>query len=108
MDSTTFGLALDAGGYRTKVEYATRISNGGEFVHSAPWSVGSQGYANVSHGCVNASPADAEWFYDFSQVGDLIDVVNSPRPPDLTQDGTTWAWPWDQWLAGDALRPTPT
>src|SRR5918997_5471469 len=40
MDSTTFGLALDAGGYMTKVQWATRISNGGEFVHSAPWSVG--------------------------------------------------------------------
>lgn len=97
-----------ADGYRLTSDWDVNFTSGGEFVHSAPWSVGSQGHANVSHGCVNASPADAEWFYDFSQVGDLIDVVNSPRPPDLTQDGTTWAWPWDQWLAGDALRPTPT
>src|SRR6476661_9442998 len=44
MDSSTFGLAVDApGGYRADVEYAVRISNNGEFVHAAPWSVGSQG-----------------------------------------------------------------
>ena len=59
MDSTTFGLALDAGGYRVPVQFATRISNGGEFVHSAPWSVAQQGRENVSHGCVNLSPANA-------------------------------------------------
>ena len=34
MDSTTFGLALDAGGYKVPVQFATRISNSGEFVHS--------------------------------------------------------------------------
>src|SRR3954454_7721022 len=40
MDSSTFGLAVDApGGYRADVEYAVRISNNGEFVHAAPWSV---------------------------------------------------------------------
>ena len=59
MDSTTFGLALDAGGYKVPVQFATRISNSGEFVHSAPWSVAQQGKQNVSHGCVNLSPADA-------------------------------------------------
>jgi lipoprotein-anchoring transpeptidase ErfK/SrfK len=39
MDSTTVGLARDAGGYIAKVHWATRISNSGEFAHSAPWSV---------------------------------------------------------------------
>lgn len=78
MDSTTYGLALDAGGYRTKVEYATRISNSGEFVHSAPWSVAQQGRSNVSHGCINVSPANATWFFSLAQPGDVVSVINTP------------------------------
>ena len=53
-----------AEGYKLKVDDAVRIDNSGAFVHSAPWSVGDQGKRNVSHGCVNLSPANAQWFYD--------------------------------------------
>lgn len=98
MDSTTYGLALDAGGYRTKVEYATRISNSGEFVHAAPWSVAQQGRDNVSHGCVNLSPANAAWFYGISQPGDVVSVTGTPVK--LTQKETDvpdWTIPWSQW-----------
>lgn len=103
MDSTTYGLALDAGGYVSEVEFATRISNNGEFVHSAPWSVADQGVRNVSHGCINASPANAEWFFDFSQIGDVVEVVGTPvtlGPAD--GDIFDWAIPWEQWVAGSA------
>jgi lipoprotein-anchoring transpeptidase ErfK/SrfK len=106
MDSSTFGLAVDApGGYRTDVQYATRISNNGEFVHAAPWSVGSQGSANVSHGCINLSTERAQWFYDFSQPGDVVEVVNSVGGTLTQADGDIydWAIPWDQWRAGSAL-----
>jgi lipoprotein-anchoring transpeptidase ErfK/SrfK len=98
MDSTTFGLALDAGGYRVPVQFATRISNGGEFVHSAPWSVAQQGKQNVSHGCVNLSPANAKWFYGISQPGDVVQVTGTPVP--LTGKDTDipdWTIPWSQW-----------
>jgi lipoprotein-anchoring transpeptidase ErfK/SrfK len=98
MDSTTFGLALDAGGYRVPVKFATRISNGGEFVHSAPWSVAQQGKENVSHGCVNLSPANAQWFYGISQPGDVVQVTGTPVP--LTGKDTDipdWTIPWSQW-----------
>ena len=98
MDSTTFGLALDAGGYRVPVKFATRISNGGEFVHSAPWSVTQQGKENVSHGCVNLSPANAQWFYGISQPGDVVQVTGTPVP--LTGKDTDipdWTIPWSQW-----------
>jgi lipoprotein-anchoring transpeptidase ErfK/SrfK len=44
-------------------------------VHSAPWSVGSQGYANVSHGCINLSPENAAWYFDTVSLGDPIIVV---------------------------------
>ena len=47
---------------------------GGVYVHSAPWSVGSQGYANVSHGCINLSPDNAAWYFDTVRVGDPIVV----------------------------------
>jgi lipoprotein-anchoring transpeptidase ErfK/SrfK len=107
MDSSTFGLAVDApGGYRAEgVKYATRISNNGEFVHGAPWSVGSQGSANVSHGCINLSDERAHWFYDFSQPGDVVEVINSVGGTLSQADGDIYDWAigWDDWKAGSAL-----
>ena len=98
MDSTTYGLALDAGGYRTPVKFATRISNGGEFVHAAPWSVAQQGRENVSHGCVNLSPANAEWFYGISQPGDVVKVTGTPVPlSGKDTDIPDWTIPWSEW-----------
>ena len=107
MDSSTFGLAVDApGGYRSDVEYAVRISNNGEFVHGAPWSVASQGNANVSHGCINLSTERAAWFFSFARPGDVVEVRNSIGPTLSAADGDIydWAVPWDQWQAGSALK----
>jgi lipoprotein-anchoring transpeptidase ErfK/SrfK len=107
MDSSTFGLAVDApGGYRADVEYAVRISNNGEFVHGAPWSVDQQGNSNVSHGCINLSTERAAWFFQFSQPGDVVEVRNSVGPTLSAADGDIydWAIPWDQWQAGSALK----
>ena len=107
MDSSTFGLAVDApGGYRSDVEYAVRISNNGEFVHAAPWSLGQQGSSNVSHGCINLSTERAAWFFSFSQPGDVVEVKNSIGPTLSAADGDIydWAVPWDQWQAGSALK----
>nr|WP_249068651.1 Ig-like domain-containing protein [Modestobacter muralis] len=93
------------GGYRTPVEFATPISNYGEFVHGAPWSVRQQGSSKVSHGCINLSDERARWSYDFSQPGDVVEVVGSvggtlgPAGGDFYD----WAVPWDQWTAGSAL-----
>jgi lipoprotein-anchoring transpeptidase ErfK/SrfK len=93
------------GGYRTDVQFATRISNNGEFVHAAPWSVGQQGSSNVSHGCINLSTDRAQWFYDFSQPGDVVEVVNSVGGTLTRADGDIydWAISWDNWKAGSAL-----
>lgn len=78
MDSSTYGVPVDSPeGYRTFVEYATRLSYSGIFVHAAPWSVGDQGYNNVSHGCLNVSTEDAKWFFDTSQKGDPVIVQNT-------------------------------
>lgn len=75
MDSRTIGIPLsDPEGYKLTVNDAVRITSGGVYVHSAPWSVGSQGYANVSHGCINLSPANAAWYFDTVRVGDPVVV----------------------------------
>ena len=74
-DSRTIGIPLDdPEGYLIDGEYAVRVTWGGVYVHSAPWSVGSQGYANVSHGCINLSPDNAAWYFDTVRVGDPIIV----------------------------------
>jgi lipoprotein-anchoring transpeptidase ErfK/SrfK len=102
MDSTTFGLALDAGGYLTKVQWATRISNSGEFVHAAPWSVAQQGNSNVSHGCINLSPDNAKWFFDNVKKGDLVININTGGPDLKPWDGFgDWQVPWGQWVSGN-------
>ena len=64
-------------GYKLNVQLAVRIDNSGNFVHSAPWSVGDQGKRNVSHGCINISPDNAKWFYDNFGSGDPVVIKNS-------------------------------
>jgi len=78
---TTFGGAACVPGaanfYADWVYYDTAISSDGYFIHSAPWSVYAQGHFDVSHGCVNLSPARATTFYNFSQTGDVVIVKNT-------------------------------
>lgn len=101
MDSSTYGLQLTEGGYITEVRWATRISNGGEFVHAAPWSVGDQGNANVSHGCINLSTENAKWFFDTVKKGDVVIQSNTGGPDLQPWDGFgDWQIPWEQWLTG--------
>ncbi len=77
MDSSTYGVPIDSPeGYKLNVQYAERITWGGIFVHGAPWSVGSQGYANVSHGCINLSTENAAWFFNNAKVGDPVIVTS--------------------------------
>jgi lipoprotein-anchoring transpeptidase ErfK/SrfK len=74
-DSRTIGIPLnDPEGYLLNGEYAVRVTWGGVYVHSAPWSVDSQGYSNVSHGCINLSPDNAAWYFDTVHLGDPIVV----------------------------------
>ena len=103
MDSSTYGVPVDSpDGYRTPVEYAVRISDSGEFVHAAPWSVAQQGRANVSHGCINVSTENARWFFDFSQPGDVVEIRNSSAGT-LTSNISDWTLPWADWQARSAL-----
>jgi hypothetical protein len=45
----------------------------------------------------------AAWFFNFSQVGDVVEIRNSTAG-DLHSDIYDWVIPWDQWQAGSALK----
>lgn len=93
------------GFYDELLPNAVRISANGEFVHVNAATVGNQGESNVSHGCVNLSPADGKWFYDTVQFGDPVEIVGSPKP--LTpKDGKIrdWTIPWNEYVQGSALN----
>ncbi|MCS4492477.1 MULTISPECIES: Ig-like domain-containing protein [unclassified Corynebacterium] len=103
MDSSTFGLSVADGGYRTPVSYATQMSYSGIFVHAAPWSLGAQGNSNVSHGCVNVSTENAAWFQNFVKRGDIVTVKNTKGGILSVYDGLgDWNIEWEQWKAGNA------
>jgi lipoprotein-anchoring transpeptidase ErfK/SrfK len=104
MDSTTVDIPADSpDAYRLKVSYALRLTYSGEFVHAAPWSVAHQGHSNVSHGCTGMSMANAEWFWNLSHIGDVVQYVNSTRPLEQGNGYTDWNLSWTAWQAGSAL-----
>ena len=100
MDSSTVGIPVNSpDGYKEDVYWNVAITNGGEYVHAAPWSVGAQGSRNVSHGCVNLSPSDATWFYNYALPGDIINIIGTPRRPSASDAGTAdWNMGWDKWV----------
>jgi lipoprotein-anchoring transpeptidase ErfK/SrfK len=85
------------------VEYAMRVTYSGEFLHAAPWSVGSQGRANVSHGCTGMSTADAGWIYNISKRGDVVEYTGTDRPMTLDNGYGDWNASFDSWRQGSAL-----
>lgn len=107
MDAATLGVSKDDPDYyRLEVYNALRITWSGEYIHSAPWSVGSQGYYNVSHGCINVSPDNAAWLMDNAHVGDVVTVKNTPVSHD-GNDGngwTQWNVSYSEWEKGSALN----
>jgi lipoprotein-anchoring transpeptidase ErfK/SrfK len=102
-NSATVGIPTSSpDGYYEKLPWSVRISNGGAFVHANPATVRFQGRVNVSHGCVNASVADAKWFYENTHLGDVVDVVNAAVPPLRTDAGMAdWNYTWDEWQQGN-------
>ena len=104
MDSSTYGVPVgSADGYRTPVDYATRMSYSGIFFHSAPWSVWAQGNTNTSHGCLNLSPDNALWVLQNTLKGDPVLVKNTAGGTLSGVDGLgDWNIDWAQWKAGNA------
>jgi len=102
MDSRTAGLGDEYD--IPDVKWDVHLTYTGTYVHSAPWSEGSQGVRNVSHGCVGASPTNAEWFFANTLPGDVVKVINSPRQVAPGNGFADWQESWPQWLAGSAAQ----
>ncbi|SCL31659.1 L,D-transpeptidase catalytic domain [Micromonospora rhizosphaerae] len=104
---TTFDTRGDPmGGYVVDVEDAQRLTDGGEFIHGAPWSEGDQGQTNVSHGCTNVSAAAADWLMGVTQVGDLVTFTGTEVKLEAGNGWTAWNVGWDEFVKGSAL-PVP-
>jgi lipoprotein-anchoring transpeptidase ErfK/SrfK len=105
-------LTLDKGnpvdmvgpGYNIEVPWSVRITWSGDYLHDAFWSVGEQGFTNVSHGCVNMSPAAAETYYKMEVPGDPVTITGSPRGGRFDNGWTQWFMTWDRYLSGSALH----
>ncbi|MFA1547454.1 L,D-transpeptidase [Actinomadura chokoriensis] len=109
MTSGWMGCGPGCPGYYSLTVYkAVRISNSGEYVHSAPWSVGSQGHENVSHGCINISPSNASWFYKLSYRGDPVEVTGTSRELEPDNGWGYWQLGWNDWVKGSALKRSVT
>ncbi|MFI0792972.1 Ig-like domain-containing protein [Micromonospora rubida] len=94
-------------GYRTKIDYAQRLTWGGEFIHAAPWSEGQQGSVNVSHGCVNVSMKNGAWLFANTRVGDPITVKGTERKLANGNGWTDWNMSWAEYVKGSALPYDP-
>ncbi|HEY1323365.1 MAG TPA: Ig-like domain-containing protein [Streptosporangiaceae bacterium] len=91
-------------GYDLMVPWSVRFTFSGDYYHDAYWSVGEQGFDNVSHGCVNLSPAHAETYYKLAVPGDPITIKGSPKPGTWDNGWTEWFLSWPQYLRGSALH----
>ncbi|MFN8076262.1 MAG: Ig-like domain-containing protein [Kineosporiaceae bacterium] len=101
MDAATTGLdPKDPEYYNVTVKWAMRLTWSGEFLHAAPWSVGSQGRANVSHGCTGMSTANAKWMFDHSKVGDVVIYTGSNRKMEWGNGYTAWNLSFKDWASG--------
>ncbi len=92
-------------GYKNvPVYWSVRFTWSGNYYHSAPWSVGEQGFTNVSHGCVNLSPKNAQWYYERSNPGDPITITGSPVAGKWDDGYTEWFLSWPQLLRSSATH----
>jgi lipoprotein-anchoring transpeptidase ErfK/SrfK len=89
-------------GYSLEVPWSVDFTYSGSFIHDAYWSVGVQGLANVSHGCVNTSPVHAEIYYKMEHPGDPVTVTGSPAAGTSGNGWTEWFMSWPEWLRGSA------
>jgi lipoprotein-anchoring transpeptidase ErfK/SrfK len=104
MDSATVNIPKGAPGYyKIDTKWNLRLTWTGEFIHSAPWSVNSQGTQNVSHGCTNMAPANAQWMYENSKMGDIVKFTGSSRSFQPTEGIGVWVYDFAGWKAQSAL-----
>jgi lipoprotein-anchoring transpeptidase ErfK/SrfK len=107
MDANTVGIEPGDPNYYDipDVQFAMRETDSGEFLHAAPWSVSSQGKANVSHGCIGMSTANAQWLFGIVKVGDPVVVTGTSRGIEAGNGWSDWNVSYDKWKSGSALSP---
>lgn len=81
------------------VEYATRLTPSGEFIHQATdTALPYLGNANVSHGCIGLGPDGASWVFNNMTTGDVVQIINTQGDFANFDDGFgDWNIPWAQY-----------
>jgi lipoprotein-anchoring transpeptidase ErfK/SrfK len=105
MRSETVGIAEGSPEFYDidDVQYAMRLTYSGEFIHAAPWSVASQGFENVSHGCTGMSTANAQWLYNMTRRGDVVEYTGTDRPMTLDNGFGDWNASFADYASASAL-----
>jgi len=91
-------------GYDEIVDWSVRITRSGEYVHAAPWNsrIGQQ---STSNGCTNLTVANAQWYYAFARIGDVLTYANTGGRKMPSWDGFgDWNVSWSQWQQGGLLK----
>ncbi|MGI3786552.1 MAG: Ig-like domain-containing protein, partial [Janthinobacterium lividum] len=89
--------------YKLTAAYAMRLTNSGEFLHSAPWSTASQGVANVSHGCTGMSIANSKYLIENALIGDPVVTTGTSRGIEPGNGYTDWNASYKEYKKGSAL-----
>lgn len=91
--------------YELEADWNTRLTPTGEFIHTATWAYGRIGRYNGSHGCTNMRAEDAEWIYQKTIPGDVVEYANTggTTVQEWNGPGGLWNIPWSQWLKKSAL-----
>lgn len=81
------------------VEYATRLTPSGEFIHQATDNaLPYLGQVNLSHGCIGLGPDGASWVFDNMTSGDVVQIINTQGDYANFDDGFgDWNIPWAQY-----------
>jgi lipoprotein-anchoring transpeptidase ErfK/SrfK len=81
------------------VEYATRLTPSGEYIHQALDSALPYiGNTNVSHGCIGMTADRAAWVFNNMTSGDVVQVINTEGDFANFDDGFgDWNIPWAQY-----------
>lgn len=92
----------DPGDYGSvDVEFATRLSNSGIFIHQATDSAMPYlGVTNLSHGCIGLSAEGAGWVFENMRAGDIVHTVGTPNETIAPTDGFgDWNIPFAQYAS---------
>jgi lipoprotein-anchoring transpeptidase ErfK/SrfK len=89
--------------YDLTSKYAMRITNSGEFIHSAPWNAAYFGKKNASHGCIGMSNQNTGWLYQRMLVGSPVVVTGTDRGLEPLNGLTDWDMSFSEYKQGSAL-----